>query len=210
MSFLNLENKVYGRWTVLSFYGRDKRNNILWKCKCVCGVEKNVYGNSLRSGQSTSCGCYNREVTSRPKSHGHAKHSKSSTEYYAWGHMKDRCFNKKNKQYSNYGGRGITVCERWANSFELFLKDVGFRPSPKHSLDRYPNNDGNYEPGNCKWRLVAEQNRNKRDNRWLESNGEKMVLTDWALKWGVSYQSIQKRLKKGQTFDSIYNLKQKV
>lgn len=209
MILIDLVGKKFGRWTVLSFCCQDKNKNSRWKCICECGNEALVLRWSLMSGSSKSCGCLNRDVHSALAKHGQSKRGNPTAEYTAWAHMKQRCRNPENKQYYQYGGRGITVCDRWFDSFEAFFEDMGKKPSPDHSLDRFPNNNGNYESGNCAWRTIPEQNRNKRDNRWLEYNGDSRVIVDWAKKWGVSYQCLQQRLETN-TFVEIYENYEKI
>ena len=116
-------------------------------------------------------------------------------EYHAWRSMISRCENPKHPEYKNYGERGISVCEEWRASFERFFSYVGSRPSTAHSLDRFPNNDGNYEPGNVRWALSSEQNRNRRDNHWIEFRGRRMILDDWARELELSSAGLQRRLK---------------
>lgn len=128
------------------------------------------------------------------RTHGEAW---KTPEYAAWQHIIQRCRNSKNRGYKNYGGRGIRVCEEWANSYAAFLAYVGRRPSPKHSIDRYPNNDGNYEPGNVRWATQSDQVKNSRRGKRITCNGETLNLYDWAAKVGVSYQVIQQRLRRG-------------
>lgn len=128
--------------------------------------------------------------------HGHCTRKSGVTSTYrTWQGMLNRCRNRKKRQYQDYGGRGISVCERWA-SFEMFLSDMGERPSPKHTLDRI-DNDGNYEPGNCRWATYSEQARNSRRTRWLTVGDETMVLTDWAKRSGICDVTIYKRLQRG-------------
>jgi hypothetical protein len=148
----------YGRLAVLEFAGTQS-GKATFLCKCECGTEKVVAGGNLRSGGTQSCGC--RQKTSRLQ-HGHTAHSVTTRTYQSWESMKARCSNPNRKEYIHYGGRGITVCERWRNSFENFLADMGERPEGKE-LDRYPNNDGDYEPGNCKWSTRKEQQNNRRE-----------------------------------------------
>jgi hypothetical protein len=125
------------------------------------------------------------------------KHGESHTvEYRAWQSLKQRCLNPAFVEYSNYGARGIRVCDEWLNAFDAFLAHVGRRPSPKHSLDRI-DNEGNYEPGNVRWTTNEVQQRNKRTNRWLTVDGETRCMTDWAAIMGISYITIHYRLKKG-------------
>lgn len=126
-------------------------------CKCACGNSTLVRRSNLLSGRTRSCGCFRK---GRPRSHGMSY----SVEWRTWHNMRQRCYNQKNKSYQFYGGRGIVVCERWLESFENFFEDMGFRPGAKYSIDRI-NNDGNYEPSNCRWATAYEQNANKQNSR---------------------------------------------
>lgn len=145
--------KKSGRWTVVS--GRVKHGGrSAYPCRCDCGTERAVLQDALRREQSLSCGC------ARPVSTWCIHGMSGTAEYRAWRSMRDRCERKNNGRYSDYGGRGIQVCERW-HKFENFVADMGIKPSPRHSLDRI-DNDGNYELGNCRWASPVEQSRNKR------------------------------------------------
>lgn len=140
-----------------------------WSCRCECGNVVVVLNVSLLSKNTASCGCFMREnngrlMAIRKTTHGEANRT---PEYEAWSKSKDRCHNPKSKNWSNYGRRGIVMSERWRNSYETFLADVGRRPSSKHSFDRYPDNDGNYEPGNVRWATKQEQARNRKDQQAL-------------------------------------------
>lgn len=146
---------VVGRLTVISHVGGLK-----WLCVCECGEQITAFRSNLVTGRSTSCGCRRKETLSRVRTtHG----KRSSSEYRVWLGMKQRCLNPKNPSYSYYGGRGIRVCDSWVGSFEMFLSDMGPRPSLAYSIDRR-NNDGNYEPGNCIWATHTEQMNNTRRN----------------------------------------------
>lgn len=136
--------------------------------------------------------------------HGYCKHKAIKPEYRAWSAMKNRCNNPNNPVYSYYGGRGIIVCEKWANSFYDFLNDMGHRPTPLHSLDRFPNMDGNYEPGNCRWSTDKEQCKNRRSSRWYEYNGKRMIITDWAEILGVNMRKLCIMLGRGKSFEDTY------
>jgi hypothetical protein len=128
--------------------------------------------------------------------HGHARKGQVSPEWKIWQRMKTRCFNPTALDYSRYGGRGITVCDRWMESFENFLADMGLRPSSEHSIDRI-NNEGNYEPLNCRWATVIEQSNNKRSNRILVLNGEHLNMTQWSQRLDIKVSTIKTRLGLG-------------
>lgn len=153
----DLTGRDFHYWHVESYEGQSESRHALYRCKCKCGTVRIMKGILLTSG-SKSCGCWRRE---RATKHGHqAKHKKSPT-YISWMAMLARCYNVNHENYPSYGGRGVTVCERWRKSFAAFLADMGQRPEGK-TLDRIDPN-GNYEPGNCKWSTRFEQDNNKRD-----------------------------------------------
>lgn len=159
MKFLDLTGRRFGRLIVAERMSRINRGT-RWDCLCDCGKHITVYAHNLASGCTSSCGCLQREARAARATHGQYRNNSVSPEIKAWEKMRERCLNPKDISYKNYGGRGITVCKRWL-SFDNFLSDMGKRPSPKHSLDRI-NNDGIYEPSNCRWATRTEQNRNRR------------------------------------------------
>lgn len=164
-----LAGQRFGRLTVLQESEVRRHGYIFWRCLCDCGSGCLVASNKLRTGHTRSCGCLQREharnrvaiLSSRNTRHGHCV-GKPSRAYRAWGDMLSRCNDPNNRRYPDYGGRGICVCERW-RKFENFLADMGDPPLGQ-SLDRR-NNDGNYEPGNCRWATRSQQQRNKRAYR---------------------------------------------
>lgn len=127
--------------------------------------------------------------------HKHSKSGVGHSAYYSWMSMKARCYNKNYSLYHRYGGRGIMVCDRWRESFDNFIKDVGDKPSIAHSLDRYPNNDGNYEASNCRWATKKQQAGNTSKNKWIEYGGKKMILTDWAVELNIDVKKLHYHLK---------------
>jgi len=161
--FIDITNQKFGRLTTVRRVATVKKR-AMWECVCECGNMTITAGHLLRRGDTRSCGCLGPELASQRgkilfRKHGHAV--LRTPEYRAWASMKERCLNPRHRFYSYYGGRGITICERWMLSFEKFLSDMGSRPSSKHSLDRRDNN-GNYEPENCRWATAKVQMHNRR------------------------------------------------
>jgi hypothetical protein len=164
----NLAGNRYERLTITSFDKKEKRKNhyrYFWNCQCDCGnIITSVNIDNLRSGHTRSCGCLNIEVvTERNTIHGYSKRDNRSTEHIIWTNMLDRCSNESSSHYSDYGGRGIKVCDTWKSSFMNFLLDMKFRPGKLYSLDRI-DNDGDYKLDNCRWATKLEQANNKRNN----------------------------------------------
>lgn len=193
---IDISGKIYGRLTVVSYNKSDKIGHTFWNCTCACGKEKIIRQDLLNRNIVVSCGCYAKENST---THGKIK----TPEYRTWAHMKSRCTNPNVKEYKNYGGRGISMCERWLNSFENFLADMGERPSSKYSIDRFPNNDGNYEKSNCRWADKKQQADNRRSNVILEYSGIKMSQSEWAKSLGVNHTNIIAFLKRNKSFPEI-------
>lgn len=165
-------------------------------CRCDCGTEKVVDSGALRAGLTQSCGCLHRELLSKQEMrHGHSAGGSVSTEYASWKAARARCENPKNPKYSDYGGRGITFCERW-KLFDNFIADMGLKPSPSYSIER-KNVNGNYEPGNCIWATAKVQANNQRTNVMLTLNGKTQNMMQWSEETGIPYTSIIMRLRRG-------------
>lgn len=176
----------FGILAVVRFAGTAKSHRT-WECLCDCGNTRVFRTVDLLTGRCRSCGC---------KGHNR-KHRRTHTpEYIAWRHIKDRCFNTAAPNYDDYGGRGIGMCVEWRESFEAFFAYVGERPSAKHSIDRFPNNNGNYEPGNVRWATQAAQNRNTRRNVFIEYGGIRLTITDWGKRLGILDVTLRTRIRK--------------
>jgi anti-sigma28 factor (negative regulator of flagellin synthesis) len=153
-ALINLVGKMFGRWAIIApSEHRGSQGETYWFARCTCGREKLVMGRNLRDGRSRSCGCVWLK-------HGHTAGGKRSRAYACWVSARQRCNNPRDRNYSNYGGRGIKFYKPWDDDFRCYLRDTG-EPPPGMSIDRI-NNDGNYEPGNVRWTTCAEQNRNRR------------------------------------------------
>lgn len=193
MKLYDLRGKRFTRLLVVSLSAKRDGNEKWWHCICDCGKPTIVSTERLNSGNTRSCGCLLADTASvNHRTHG-LRHTK---EYTAWANMWRRCADVSRPEYKNYGGRGITVCERW-RLFENFIVDMGPKPSIKHTLDRYPNNNGNYEPGNCRWATRTENNRNTRVVKMLMYGGVVKPLPQWAEELGLPKGTVQSRLRLG-------------
>lgn len=192
-NFNDLTGRTFNSLTVLGYAGSDFRYDGRWHCQCECGKITTVKTGALTGLSIKTCGCHPGNLK-----HGHTKHNAPSTpEYSSWENMNQRCYNPNVKRYDRYGGRGVEVCARWRGKlgFENFLTDMGPRPSLKHSIDRHPNKNGNYEPQNSRWATQAEQNRNRAGNHNITFEGETMCITDWASRIGISVRALGMRIK---------------
>lgn len=156
---IDIVGRNFGHWTVIRRHSENRGALLQWECKCACGTERVVLGNSLHRGKSTNCGCVKRQKMSEVV-HGHAKKRNETPTYQVWKHMIQRCENPKCKDFKYYGDRGISIDPEWRNNFSAFLRDMGARPAGM-TIDRIDNDQG-YKPGNCRWATMAQQNSNKR------------------------------------------------
>lgn len=190
IAMIDLSGRRFGRLTVL-FRSGARSGQALWHCRCDCGADKHVVGYTLREGQTLSCGCLQKERTSKAKTtHGRRK----SRAYNIWACMLTRCNNESTPAFKDYGGRGIGVCESW-KSFDAFYADMGEPPSGL-TLDRIDNDLG-YSPENCRWATCAQQSVNKRSNYFVEFEGRRLCATEWARELGIARRTIITRLKSG-------------
>lgn len=181
----------FGRLVIEAGPDDRGRGHRFWVCRCECGREKRAREDHLRSGATRSCGCLRTTaLAERSTTHG----GTGTTEYNIWRAMRARCERPEHERYADYGGRGITVCERWQD-FAAFLSDMGQRP-PGRSLDRKDVN-GDYEPNNCRWATYTQQTRNKRSNRMIEHDGQTHCVAEWAEMTGIGESTIAWRLSRG-------------
>ncbi len=266
--FVDMTGKTFGKWTVVREYGTSNHGDIQWVCKCECGTERILFGHSLRSGSTLSCGCVSRltdltgrlfgklvvlglshirktpsgqtkhywtclcecgtvkaiqgqslksghatscgchksvVVRQRCTTHGCASHALGRTATYrCWASLKDRCLNPRSTGWKHYGARGISICERWMNSFENFLADMGESPVGL-TIERIDPN-GNYEPSNCRWATRKEQTRNTRRNRMVTLNGETLCLSAWIERLGLNHHTVAWRLSKGMSAEEALTI----
>lgn len=191
--FQDWTGRVFTRLTVLGYAGK-RRTNHHWFCECECGNITCPSACKLRSLATKSCGCWGAETASRCLiTHGQSRVGKRSREYEAYHAAKNRCTNPTMDRYPHYGGRGI---EFRFNSFTEFFNEVGFKPTPKHSLDRIDVN-GHYEKGNLQWAMPKDQMRNSQRQRNLTINGITRCVMEWSEVIGTQYRTIRFRLNKG-------------
>lgn len=181
----------YGRLIAIKFAERDKNGNPKWLFKCDCGNQKVIYAKSVTLGNSRSCGCYKREYN---KSHHNYKHNSCYTRLYRiWVHMKERCFQQNCSAYKDYGARGISICKDWLEfeNFKRWANENGY--SERLTIDRI-NNDGNYEPSNCRWVDWYVQANNKRNNVVISAFGESHTVSEWSRIKNINFGTLYSRL----------------
>lgn len=195
----------YGRLTVVHEKPKSETCGRMVLCRCDCGAEITIPFKSIRTGNTSSCGCLRREMVGAKNSkHGARKRDGSGPpEYTIWKQMRARCNNPNAEKYPLYGGRGIAVDPRW-DDFEVFLADVGRRPSPRHSIDRI-DNDGNYEPGNVRWATPKEQARNKTNNVRVLFDGKMVTITELAEIHAICPLLLSQRIRRGWTLERALN-----
>jgi hypothetical protein len=201
----------FGRLTAISRAENGPAGQTRWLCRCECGALRTVVAGKLKAGLSKSCGCYKRDLSRKrgvalgklSYKHGNARfNGKRSKEYATWIAMRSRCYNPNNTRFADYGGRGVTVCDRWNQSFSNFLADMGTKPTADHSIDRI-DNLGHYGPDNCKWSTRSEQQRNKSTSVWVLLDGASVPLVVASKKLGVSDTCLRNKLDKYPNFASM-------
>lgn len=195
-----LIGKQFGNLTITGIVHDDDARYYLAQVICSCGTLKTVRLSRLEFGGVKSCGClFTAAVRRKGRNSTHGL--KGTPEYAAWANMLHRCNSKTYKAFKNYGGRGITVCKEWEDSFEQFYRDMGRRPSSRYSLDRIDNDKG-YMPSNCRWALPITQMNNRRATRRLTAFGETRSLSEWAVIFSVGRTTIRRRLQHGWALES--------
>lgn len=189
----DLTGLKFGKLTVLYENGRyvspNGKKRVLWLCMCECGNTKTAMGHDLKNGRVKSCGCLKK---GRPN----INNPEMKKLYRKWHDIKRRCFNVNCSRYKDYGGRGITVCDKWRNSFEAFYKDISKLPhfgEAGYTLDRIDNN-GNYEPNNVRWATTKQQNNNTRNNHYITYNGKTQTIAQWAEELKINYNTLFMRI----------------
>lgn len=197
-SFVDLTGSKFHRWTVLCRSEIRKNNKVVWECKCECGNEGLVTSYELTKGRSKSCGCLTSDVMKkRMTTHGDTGGGKTSRLFSIWKGMKQRASNPNTKMFKRYGGRGIVLCEEWKNDFAKFKEwalDNGYEDNL--TIDRI-NNDGNYEPSNCRWADWVTQSRNKSDNTWITIDKETKTLSEWCEISPNKRNTVRGRIQRG-------------
>jgi hypothetical protein len=201
--FIDRTGKVYARLTVVGYAGPNRIGQSNWICDCECGTRLMVFGGNLHSGHTLSCGCLLHDRTTKHGEGGRSEGNGRSREYQALACILQRCLNPNHPSFKYYGERGITVCEDWntLEKFPAFLAHVGRRPSKQHSIDRWPDKNGNYEPGNVRWATAQQQQSNKRNNVYVTYQGDTLCMRAMARKHNVDDVTFGKRIRDGWTVD---------
>ena len=195
--FQDLTGQRFGRLTVIEYYGKAKDGHSIWVCKCDCGNTKNINARSLKTKNTISCGCFHTEIRKNKKGYkcNFYKHGKTNTRLYnIWHSMKSRCCNIKDKNYKYYGGRDIKICNEWLKDFMNFYNwamENGYKDNL--TIDRI-NNNGNYEPNNCRWVNIKIQSNNRRNNHYITYNGQTHTISEWSNITNIKADTIAKRL----------------
>jgi hypothetical protein len=204
-AFIDITGQKFGRLFVESCDVLRKNNRVTWLCICECGTQLHVTGSALRTGNTQSCGCLHRDgLVARNAIAAENKVYDTAT-YQSWESMKERCYSRSHKSYKDYGGRGITVCDRWVESFHNFLEDMGERPEGM-TLDRERNNEG-YCKENCRWATQKQQGNNQRSNVVLVFRGESHTTSEWADIVGIERHTIGYRIRRGWSVEDALTIK---
>lgn len=187
---------VFGSLTIISFVGRNSRYQARFSVKCTCGGTSETLGSNLKRGTTTNC-----NASLHRQTHG----ATGSAEHNAWKAMKSRVRSKRPEHARVYRDKGIIVCAEWENSFTSFLAHVGMMPKPGLEIDRYPNRNGNYEPGNVRWANHQEQMRNTAQNLMLTANGQTRCLTEWSEISGIHTMTLKHRFKRGWPESQLFS-----
>lgn len=196
-----MEGKTFGKLTVIDS-DKDKFGNKVWLCRCECGKEIYTTTHKLTSGHTKSCGCYRTAKTiERSRTHGQSK----TPLYHVWKNMRQRCENPRAKAYPRYGGRGIVVCTEWQDykTFQNWAMNNGY--AKNLTIDRIDVN-GNYEPANCRFITIQEQQNNRSTSRTITYKGETHTITEWSAITGIKLSTLHYRLKQKQSLDIVFTL----
>lgn len=198
--FVDLTGKKFGRLTVIKRLPNDKWGHSRFLCQCECGNTKETTGDNLIRGICQSCGCIQKEVTIARSTIHNLCHTHI---YKIWESIKRRCFLKNQKNYKNYGGRGITICDEWLNPENFYKWAIANGYKKGLSIDRIDVN-GNYEPSNCRWATSVQQANNTRGNRYITYNGETHTIADWSRILGIKAGILYQRLGKGWSIERAF------
>jgi hypothetical protein len=202
--YIDITGEKFGRWTVIERGKNDKNGKAMWLCQCECGSQpREVNSSSLRNGVSNSCGCLNLEkISSRFKLHGKSKTRLNNI----WFNMKQRCYNSKNPNYADYGGRGIKICDEWLNDFLNFYNwSIENGHSDELSIERI-NVNGDYDKHNCKWATDLEQANNKRNNVYITINNVTRTAAQWEKDSGINKSTFRNRIRRGLQGEELLSI----